>query len=342
MKKFLTLLIIILFGTAPYCYAASELYYLKNIKTSDVEPIVSSILETNSYNIVKNNPYYAISEQYNDRAVIILQQSGDNMFYYFKTEKNPRVNKLILKEIKKNNVTMEQSFSKSIISIYDDIADTLIKNSGIPEQYIFSDESQNNVPEVKSNNQNSKIYSGYIAQVASGTTFSVYLQNAINTANASQGDEVVAVLQDNITYNGVVVIPQGSLVYGTLTKARSAGYGSISGKIVINFNKIVTLDNQVYYISTENIEFAVANEGKAQESVKNAASTAAIGAVLGLLFGLLSDNGHAGRSAAIGAGIGAGSSLVKSVAEKGVDAEIPSFTELEVTLTWPLNVNVSN
>ena len=55
---------------------------------------------------------------------------------------------------------------------------------------------------------------------------------------------------------------------------------------------------------------------------------------------MLSGSDHAWRNAAIGAGVGAGSSAIYSTAERGVDAEITSFTELEITLTQPLNVSV--
>jgi len=341
MKKFIAVILLTFFVSANPCFAISELYYFKNIKTSEVEPLVNMGIKANNYRIIKQNPYYAVSDINNDYAVIILQQSGDNMFYYYKSEKTAKINRTILREIKKQGTVCEQSFNNNIISIYDDIAENLIKNAGNPSDYTFNDETSQTVTYTKQAEVNQKTLSGYIAQISAGTKFNVYLQNAINTSSASQGDSVVAVVQDGISYNGNIVIPQGSLVYGTLTKARSATYGSLNGKISINFNKIVTPDNFVYNIDTEKIDFAVSNEGKAGETVKSTASGAAVGAILGLLFGLLSDSGHAGRSAAIGAGIGAGSSLVFSAAEKGVDAEIPSFTELELTLKSPLSINVS-
>jgi hypothetical protein len=48
-----------------------------------------------------------------------------------------------------------------------------------------------------------------------------------------------------------------------------------------------------------------------------------------------------GAGAAIGAGVGAGGSIIKSTAERGVDAEIPSFTEMELTLTKPIEISVN-
>lgn len=341
MKNILASLILLFFVTTNSCYAFSELYYFKNIKTSEVEPIVNSAFNNNSYKVIKQNPYYAVSEYGSDYAIIVLQQSGNNMFYYYNADKNSKINKSVIKEIKNRNIVCEQSFNSNIISIYDDIAADLIKNSGTLNPYVFSDNEPEQVQTLKPNPTEPKVYSGYIAQVASGTKFNVYLQNAINTATASQGDTIIAVVQDGINYNGDIVIPQGSLVYGTLSKARNATYGSMNGKVIINFNRIITPENIIYNIETEKINFTVSNEGKVSDSAKSAVSSAAVGALIGLLFGVLSNSGHIGRSAAIGAGVGAGSSIIYSAAEKGVDAEIPSFTELELTLTSPLSVNVS-
>ena len=209
------------------------------------------------------------------------------------------------------------------------------------KQYTFNDE-QVILPQSKAQPKVQKpdTYSGYIAQVSAGTKFNVYLQNAINTSVAKKGDAVSAVITDNIMYNGVDIIPQGSVVYGELSAARSATYGSRNGRVVINFNKIVTPDNNVYDISAEQIDFTVSNEGKITSSAKSALTKAAVGALAGMLFALMTDN-NVGRSAAIGAGVGAGSSIIYSAAEKGVDAEIPSYTEIELTLTKPFNISVS-
>ena len=136
------------------------------------------------------------------------------------------------------------------------------------------------------------------------------------------------------------VAPQGSLVYGTLTKARPATYGSRNGRVIINFNQLVTPDNKTYNISTEEIDFTVSNEGKVGNSLKSAAGAAVAGALVGLLVGALTGGEHIGRNVAIGAGVGAGSSVIYTTAERGVDAEIPSFTELDITLTQPLSVTV--
>ena len=341
MKKLISVIILLFFMSTNTCFAFSELYYFKDVKTSEVQPLISSSIAEYGFNIVKENPYYAVSKDGDDYVTIILQQSGNNMFYYYQAEKNSKINKAVLKEIKRREIVCEQSFNTSIISIYDNLAKELAGNSGMKKKYTFEDEPVVLIPpETKRQLQTPQTYSGYVAQIPSGTKLGAYLQNAINTATAAKGEEVIAVISDTVTFNGEAVIPQGSVVYGTLSKARSATYGSRNGRVVINFNKIVTPDNQEYNISAEEIDFTVSNEGKVMTAAKNVAKNAAVGALVGVLFALLTDN-SVGKGAAIGAGVGGGSSLVYSTAEKGVDAEIPSFTELEITLTRPFNVSIS-
>ena len=344
MKKLISSFLAFSYLSLVPVLAESELYYLKNIKTDAVKPYVEKAYADNNYVILKDNPYYGVSQSGKDYAIVILQQSGENMFYYYNSENNSKINKNVLKEIKKLNIVCEQSFNGNIISIYDNLAKETFASSGAIKRYSFEEPEESAFTPPKQNSiqrQSVGTLKGYVGQVASGTKIPVYLQSAINTATANKGDNIVAVLTQNLTYNGVTVAPQGSLVYGTLTTARNATYGSRNGRVVINFNQLVTPENKVYNISTEEIDFSVSNEGKISESAKNAIAGAAVGALVGLLFAALGDRGNAGRAAAIGAGVGAGSSIIVSTAERGVDAEIPSFTEMELTLTKPLDISVS-
>lgn len=340
IKTFTALALLFFFCSTNTVFAFSELYYLKDVKTTEIQPFVDNSYATYGYNVIKQNPYYGVSKANSDYAVVILQQSGNNMFYYYQSEDTNKINKAILKEIKKQNIVCEQSFNPNIISIYDNLAKETVSNAGAVKQYTFEEQEIIYSQPKQAAAQQNNTYRGAVVQLSIGTKIPVYLQNAINTATATKGDRIVAVLTQNLTYNGAVIAPQGSLVYGSLSKARNATYGSRNGRVVISFNQIVTPDNSVYDISAEEIDFTVSNEGKIAESVKSAATGAALGALAGLLVALVSDK-RVGSSVAIGAGIGAGTSAIVSTAERGVDAEIPSFTELELTLTKPLSVSVN-
>lgn len=343
MKRFIALLLTFFFTATSNCYAFSALYYVKKIQTADMEPIVKNGFDVNKYHLVKQNPYYGISQNSDETVVVIIQQSGENMFYYYRSEDDIKVNKTVQKELKRRGLVVEQSFNTSLIDIYDNLANEVMSNTETLKTYNFEEPTPAFEPPSQQGQAQStqpSVYKGYVAQLSSGTKIQAYLQNAINTATAAKGDQIVAVLTNPLTYNGLEVFPQGSLVYGTLSKARPATYGSRNGRVVINFNQLVTPENKTYNISTEAIDFTVSNEGKVAESIKSAAGAAVAGALVGLLVGALSGGDHIGRSVAIGAGVGAGSSAIYSTAERGVDAEIPSFTEIEITLTQPLGVSV--
>ena len=350
MKKFIALFLALLIGSFSSAFAFSEVYYLKNTTAAAIQPSVLNGFYSQNFKLIdQKNPYYAVSTKDNqDYAVIILQQSGNNLFYYYQSNDNTKINKYILKAAKRAGIEYEQSYNVNIIGTFDDIAKRTIASSGSNSQnsYVFNDNepeysssySTQTVSNVKKQ-QKSNTYSGYVANVESGTKINIYLQSAINTSSAVEGDRVIAVLTEDLTYNGYVVAPQGSLVYGILTKARHATYGSRNGRVVINFNQLVTPEGKTFNIDTEKIDFTVTNEGK----VARVASSVAVGAIAGVLGGLLVGalSGHVGAAAAIGAGVGAGTALIGGAAERGVDAEIPSFTEMEIILTKPFRTTVS-
>ena len=348
MKKLFALFLTFSLLSINSCLAFSELYYVKNTNVSTWDYAIKSAFADQNYTITKENPYYGTSQYYaNDYAIVIIQQSGNNVLYYYNSNDNKKINKTILKQMRRSNVDYERALDGNTMSVYDKIAQKMISSGGTSTgDYTFSDyEPQSAYSNNYSSNTNnqavqqSNTLKGYVARVESGTKLNVYLQGAINTSTAVEGDRVIAVLTQDLKCNGATVAPQGSLLYGILTKARHAQYGSRNGKVTIDFNQIVTPDGKTYDISTEKIDFSVTNDGKIGEVASNAVVGAAVGALAGLLIGALTSQGI-GTAAAIGAGVGAGGALITGAAEKGVDAEIPSFTELEVTLTKSFNATI--
>ena len=351
MRKLLALIIAVLYMSFNACFAFSEMYYLKNTTVDRVKYAVSESYNSYDFVLKKSNPYYGV-QRYDstDYAVVILQQTGNNVFYYYQANNNKKINKNILKLVKKEGVDYELSENPNVLSVYDRLAQDIMSGN-TTNRYTFEEPKpqQNVYYQNNYNNYNNQTYAqqgpqdttlrGAVAQLSSGTTLHVYLQSAINTASANKGDQVIAVLMKDITYNGAVVFPQGSLIYGTLTKAVHASYGSRNGKVVIDFTQLVTPENKSYKITTEKVDFSVTNDGKLKSVATNAAVGAVVGALTGLLFAALAGK-DIGTAAAIGAGVGAGGAVIGSTVERGVDAEIPSFTEMDLTLTKPLKVTV--
>lgn len=339
MKKIISALIVFFYSCCN-AYAFSELYYLKNVNTSQIAPIIKNAYSAKNFSLYKENPYYGINNRYTEEyATVILQQSGNNMFYYYNSNDNKTLNRYIIRQFKSADIVYEQSENTHLIGIYDNLASQVINPSTKPV-YNFEDNVQT-TPKTATATRKSDSLRGYVAQIEKGTKFGVYLQNPINTSTAQVGDEVIGILSDNWTYNGYTIAPQGSVLYGSLTLAHAAQYASRNGRVVINFDRLVTPDGKTYNISTEKIDFTVENDGKVVSTVKDVATGAIVGALGGLLIGALAGGDHIGRAVAIGTGIGAGGSLITSTAQKGVDAEIPSYTELEVELSKSFRVTLS-
>jgi len=339
MKKLLAVTICTFYIiSTQICYAANNLYFLKNTNKNTVSTIVEQgLAQYKNYNIVKQNPYLAVSSKdSSDYVVIILQTSSNNLFYYFQSSNNEKTDKAIKKLLKKQNIVFEQSQNTMYISTFENQAQKVLTNT--KSSYTFETPVSNTQISAVPQKVDNSVLRGYVGQVAKGSVFNAYLQTPINTATANVGDNVTAILTENWTYNGNVIAPQGSVVTGTLSKARHAAYGSRNGRVVIDFTQITTPEGKIYDISTEKIDFTITNDGKFNSTVSNIAKGAVIGALGGLLVGLLSSSKNTGVSTAIGAGIGTGTALAGSAIEQGVDAEIPTYTELELTLTKPLNV----
>ena len=186
--------------------------------------------------------------------------------------------------------------------------------------------------------EQSNTLKGSVTQVPKGATFKTYLETPINTSTAAVGDMVRAVLSEDWVYNGKKIASQGSLLTGMISTARHAAYGSRNGRVVFDFTTMTTPEGKTYSISTDKVDFTVTNDGKLSKAAGNLAAGLVAGALVGLLVSAFSKDSSAWKSAAIGAGIGAGAGAVSMVAERGVDAEIPVYTELEVSLLKPLSV----
>lgn len=342
MKKFLALIVSFIYlFSANAALALNELYYINNAKRDELAPKVEALLLDKDYTIKKKNPFWAVSNKNSENyAVIILEPTGQNLYYYIEANKKGKsLNKAFLKMLEEQNISYQEYYGDLYMSHFSQMAQKAM--TGEQKTYSFEQPKQMSYQQaqVSKTQVPSNALTGFVASIGAGSVLDVYLQNAINTATANVGDSVVAVLKSDWVVDGQhVIAPQGSVIYGNLTKAVSARYGMRNGGVVIDFNKIVTPDGKSYDLVTQPIDFDVTNDGKLKSTASKVAVAGAVGALTGLLFSLIGGGDNYASGAAIGAGVAGGIALVSSVAQKGVDAEIPSFTELEIVVEQNINV----
>lgn len=344
MKKFITLFLILLYNFLflQPCFAINELYYINNIHEHEFSNSIENTLTEKNYNIKTKNPFLAVSNKKPaNYSIIILQKDGQNLYYYFESNtSSKKLNKAILKKLKESNISYEQTLNNFQIESFSQKAKRVL--TGEKKEYSFDPPPKQEYIQPKEIKQEDPtVLKGYIGKTGKGTELKVSLQHSISTATAAVDDTISAVLmEDWITNDNYLVAPQGSLLYGNLTKAQHAKAAMRNGYVQLNFNQIVTPDGKIYNLETKQIDFNVTNEGKLKRSVSQAITSSAVGALIGLVFALAAggDASAIMSGAAIGAGLGAGTSAIRSVAEKGIDAEIPAFTNIEVILTKDISI----
>lgn len=182
-----------------------------------------------------------------------------------------------------------------------------------------------------------KPFYGSVVKVPVGTSFYVTFDSGISSGSVEKDDRLAVRLTNDWVINGKVIAPAGSLVYGTATYAKNAGYAYGSGALEINFNEIMTSDGNLLKISTENIYM----EEKSERAVKMTRDVVigALGSMLiGAAFTALNGSDDWGRNMLIYGGIGAAGGGIRGAMNQGKDVKIPDGTTIQVKLKETLDV----
>lgn len=189
---------------------------------------------------------------------------------------------------------------------------------------------------------------GNVVMVPSGVSMKAALTAPLSSEYTTTGQAVSMALNSDFYYDGKLIAPAGSTVYGTVIEASKAKRGSINGKLCVRFNQLFTpYGTQIpisAVIKTDDMTGVLQGGTKmdvAKDYGKDAAVGATAGALSGLVFGALA-GGNVGRGAALGTAVGAGGGVAKSVWDKGNDVEIPAGALVDIMLMQPITVNSSS
>ena len=189
---------------------------------------------------------------------------------------------------------------------------------------------------------------GNIVMVPAGAAIKAALTAPLSSEYTTTGQTVTLALNSDFYYDGKLIAPAGSIVYGTVIEASKAKRGSLNGKLCVRFTQIYTpYGTQIpisAVIKTDDSTGVLMGGTKmdvTKEYAKDLAAGSATGALSGLVFGALA-GGNVGRGAALGTAVGAGGGLVKSVWDKGHDVEIPANATIDIVLTQPITVSSSS
>ena len=155
--------------------------------------------------------------------------------------------------------------------------------------------------------------------VPEGTVFMVRMYDSVDTVRHKEGHRWTATLEADLVADNETVAPRGSVVYGVISQAKSAG--RVVGKSSLTLRPTdVMIGSRMYPITTGEIQ-AVGATGSGAKTVGRTARAAAIGGMI---------DGSSG--AKTGAKVGLGASLLT----KDGQIQVAEGTLLEFPLAQPL------
>lgn len=193
----------------------------------------------------------------------------------------------------------------------------------------------------QTNEQPKNVLYGSVVKVPSGTRFDVTFDSGVSSGSMEKNDLLTVRLTEDLRYNGQLIAPAGSLVYGTTADAKNAGYAYGSGTIILNFNQILTPNGNMLQITTKNIVMKAKSE-RALKMTRDVALGALGSLLLGAAFTAMGGGGDWGKNMLIYGGIGALGGGLHGAMQRGEEVSIPDGTTINVTLTEPLTASPYN
>jgi len=151
--------------------------------------------------------------------------------------------------------------------------------------------------------------------LAAGTTLMLKTQDPVSTASHKKGTKFTTVLENDLVADGSVVVPKGTVVYGTVVSSRG-------GKVVGGASLVVTFTEMM--VNSQPIAI-VTDEAGAETAPGGAAKKVGAGALVGAAAG------DAGAGAAVGGALAL-------MTAKGNHLQVPAGTVVQVNLKQPVQI----
>jgi hypothetical protein len=161
--------------------------------------------------------------------------------------------------------------------------------------------------------------------IPAGQEMDVRLQSSLSSETATAEQRFEATTAVDVTQNGAVLIPAGSVVRGVVSAVKPAGRVDRVGSLTLSFDQI-TVRGRTYPIRA--MATQIFESGGIREEVGTAGAGAGVGGVLGGLLGGV-------KGAVLGAVIGAGGAIA---ATDGKDVSLPAGSVIRIRLDSPARV----
>ncbi|MBQ2871858.1 hypothetical protein IJE86_09155, partial [bacterium] len=316
----------------------SYFYYLSNIEENDFLKGILKRVKNSGVKIkkIRNDELKSVFHQ---DAVLIKNNAIKNM--------------QLTKTLSKSDIKTKYDFSDAAQAKFDAQANKYgglkiknrktiseNKNTTLDEPTVFEpQETDINISSVQNTDAFHIPFSelkGRVVHLPKGVIIDAVLQSAISSNSIMEKDVITAVLERDWMYNGNLIAPSGSILYGTVVDAQKAGYAYGNGEIEIRFTEVLSMDGQRFSLPDNSVKLET-GINRTVKVTSRVVGGAIMGVVAGTLYALVS-GGDVASGVAVGASIGGAGGAVSAVAQKGQDVEIPMGTPLQIKLKEPMTV----
>ena len=161
--------------------------------------------------------------------------------------------------------------------------------------------------------------------IPAGQQLDVRLQTTLSSETAKPEQRFEATTLVDLTQNGQVLVPAGSVVRGVVSSVSPAGRLDRSGSMTLSFDQLTVRGRE---IPIRGMAAQVFESGGIREEVGTAGAGAGVGGIIGGILGGV-------EGALLGAVIGAGGAIA---ATDGKDIELPAGSVIRIRLDSPVNV----
>lgn len=175
--------------------------------------------------------------------------------------------------------------------------------------------------------------------VLENTLFRVRTNEPLSTRQTRPGVPLLFTLSEDVVVNGVLIIPRGAMIHGTVMQSQSAGTLTGAPGLIL---KLTSLDLSGHNYPLYTYQFRVTGASKSCPTATKIKGGAVIGAVVGGIFsGSAKGNTTAvGKLAGMGTGaaLGAGMGTVVAAATPGPILSLPAESQMDFYLAAPISV----
>jgi type IV secretory pathway VirB10-like protein len=167
--------------------------------------------------------------------------------------------------------------------------------------------------------------------VPADAVIGLQLENTISSDTARIEDRVSARVTRDVRTGGLVAIPAGSRVQGSVVAVERGGKFKERARLGVRFHTIVLADGTTVPFQSEAVYRE--GEGKGGQSAAKISGSAIGGAIIGAIIG-------GGKGAIIGGATGAGAGTAAVAAGDRSEARLAAGSSVTVRLSSPVSVTV--